>query len=77
LREGSGSPVPGLVGLLALDKLILVDSTWEQGPSDRLTLGLFDPKRYVAAVAKGDAPQTSTTTIELSPKPTPTIAWPG
>jgi hypothetical protein len=71
------SPVPGLVGLLALDQLILVDSTWEQGPSNRLTLGLFDPKRYVAALATTHAPQTSTTTIERSPEPAPTITGPG
>lgn len=71
------SPVSGLVGLFALDTLILVDSTWEQGPPNRLTLGLFDPKRYVAALATTDAPQTSTTTTARSPQPTPTITGPG
>jgi hypothetical protein len=71
------SPMRGLVGLLALDKFILVDSTWERRPSDRLTLGLFDPQSYVAAVANGHVPQTSTTTGRPSPQPTPTITGPG
>lgn len=43
------SPITGIVTLGALDDLLLVDPTWDQRPPTPLTIGLFDPTRYLAA----------------------------